>query len=531
MNALDKTIAFFSPQRGLKRADARRKIKVVNDGYGNHGASTTKKSLKGWFSRAGSPIEDIEYNIDTLRSRSRDLWMGAPLATGAIKTMRTNVIGSGLKLNAQIDAEYLNMTAEEADKWETHVEREWALWAESIHCDAQRMNNFYELQQLAFISKLISGDCFSLLPVIPRSNMPYDLRVQLIEADRICTPNLNVNLDHKIVNGVEIDKKGEIVAYHIAQEHPGTSLSLKNSWQRVPKFGALTGRPNILHLMESERPEQRRGVPILAPVMESLKQLSRYTEAELMAAVINGMYSVFITSKNDDPGAEFGSGIDQEEQIEPEDDSSIELGAGTVHFLEEGEDIKDSNPGRPNANFDGFVTSICRQIGAALEIPYELLLKNFTASYSASRGALLEAWKMFKMRREWMANDFCQPIYEEFLAEGIAKGRIYAPGFFKDPIARKAYCGAEWNGPSQGQLDPLKEINAAEKRIANGISTGSAETVAMSGGDFFKNIQLRKTEIQAMREAGLLNEAPKEEMKEMNTADDEEREEVKEDED
>lgn len=101
---------------------------------------------------------------------------------------------------------------------------------------------------------------------------------------------------------------------------------------------------------------------------------------------------------------------------------------------------------------DGFVTSICRQIGAALEIPYELLLKNFTSSYSASRGALLEAWKMFKMRRDWLSNGFCQPIYEEFLAEGIAKGRIYAPGFFADPMARKAYCGAEWNGPSQGQI-------------------------------------------------------------------------------
>src|SRR5690606_2164073 len=130
------------------RAGARQRLKVLNQGYGNHGASTKKKSLLGWLTRSGSVLEDIEYNIPKLRERSRDLYMGAPLATGALKTMRTNVIGSGLKLNAQIDYEYLGLTQEEADIWETNVEREFSLWAESIHCDAQRMNNFYELQQL-----------------------------------------------------------------------------------------------------------------------------------------------------------------------------------------------------------------------------------------------------------------------------------------------------------------------------------------------------------------------------------------------
>lgn len=504
MNIIDKALAAISPVQALKRADARRKLKVLNEGYGNHGASTKKKSMLGWLSRSASAVEDIEYNLGTLRSRSRDLWMGSPLATGAIKTLRTNVVGSGLKLNAQIDADYLNMTYEEADQWETHVEREFALWAESIHCDAQRMNNFYELQQLVLISYLISGDCFSLLPLIPRSQMPYDLRVQLLEADRVCNPNNHISFDSKIVNGVEINDIGEIVAYHIAKYHPGSASTTMNKWTRVEKFGSLTGRPNIIHLMESERPEQRRGVPILAPVMESLKQLSRYSEAELMAAVINGMYSVFVTTETAQQSANEFQGIDDEDLIDEEDDSTIELGSGTVHFLGENEKIQESNPGRPNPNFDGFVISICRQIGAATEIPYELLVKNFTASYSASRGALLEAWKMFKMRREWLANDFCQPIYEEFLAEGIAKGRIYAPGFFTDPLARKAYCGAEWNGPSQGQIDPLKEVDAAIKRVDNGFSTRAQETVGLTGGDFFRNHRLRVIEERMRSQDGVI---------------------------
>jgi lambda family phage portal protein len=481
---------------------ARNKAKILNQGYGSHGANTQKKSLAGWMSQAGSVLEDIERNIPKLRERSRDLYMGAPLGTGALKTIRTSVIGTGLKLNTQIDHEFLGMTLEKADAWETKVEREFNHWADGVHCDAQRMNNFYELQQLAFLSWLMSGDCFVLLPLIPRVNMPYDIRVQVLEADRVCTPLKK--LDNKIINGVEIGKFGEVIAYHIAQQHPYSFGATLQEWKRVPKFGSASGRTNIIHLMESERPEQRRGVPILAPVIESLKQLARYSEAELMAAVVSGMFTVFIKSTNPEEPP-LGSAIDEEDHIQDQDEGTYQMGNGSIVGLGPGEEVDQANPGRPNTAFDGFVTSICRQIGAALELPYEVLLKHFTSSYSASRGALLEAWKMYNMRRSWMANDFCQPIYEEWLSEGVAKGRIEAPGFFDDPIIKKAYCGAEWNGPSQGQLDPLKEVKAAAKRIDEGLSTRTQETVELGNGDFFRNHSLRVVEENLRREGGLVN--------------------------
>ncbi len=506
MNIVDKVVSFISPQIAVKRIVARKQLIILNSGYSYHGASRTKKSLLGWISSGGSTKEDIDDNLDLLRQRSRDLYMGTPLATGALKTTRTNVVGSGLKLNAQIDYEFIGLTAEEADAWETKVEREFSLWADSVHCDAQRMNNFYELQQLAFLAWLMSGECFVLLPLIKRPNMPYDLRVYVIEADRVCTPT-DKKYSDDIINGVEVGKYGEVMAYYIAQKHPLAVNIGKQEWVRVPAFGKETGRPNILHLMEAERPEQRRGVPILAPVIEALKQLGRYTEAELMAAVVSGMYTVFIKSETPNVDVPFGEVIPEEARIDDIDENSYELGNGAIIALGDNEDIKEANPGRPNTAFDGFVTSVCRQIGAALEIPYELLLKNFTASYSASRAALLEAWKMFKMRRAWLATDFCQPIYEEWLSEAVAKGRIYAPGFFSDPMVRKAYCGAEWNGPSQGQIDPLKEVNAAAKRVQEGFSTRTRETQELTGGDFFRNLSLRVREEKLRREGGLVSEA------------------------
>ena len=499
MNVLDRMISAVSPERAVRRAAARQKLKILNSGYSNYGASQTKKSLIGWLYGGGSAKEDIQENLSTLRQRCRDLYMGVPLATGALKTCRTNVVGSGLRLKSQIDYEFLGMSEEEARALESKIEREFALWADSPACDLERLDNFYELQQLAFLNWLMSGDVIATLPVTKRVNMPYDLRICLIEADRLSNPDGDTSDPH-IVGGVETNDAGEVVAYHISKHHPLSYDMTETGWTRVEAWGEKTGRRNVIHIMNRERIGQRRGVPFLAPVIEALKQLGRYTEAELVAAVVSGLFAIFIEKESASSDGSFGEVVSPENQVDADDENSIELAPGLIMDLNEGEKAHDVNPGRPNTAFDGFVVAICRQIGAALEIPYELLVKNFNASYSASRGALLEAWKMFKMYRTWLANDFCQPIYEEWFAEAVAKGRIPAPGFFSDPIRRKAFTGAEWNGPAQGLLNPVQEVTAAEKRVQNGFSTRGREAMEMNGSDYDRNIAQLKREEKALRE-------------------------------
>lgn len=498
MNLFDRAIAAVSPQRAVKRAAARRKLEILDSGYSNYGASQTKKSLLGWLYGGGSAKEDIQDNLSVLRQRCRDLYMGVPLATGALKTCRTNVVGSGLRLKSQLDYEVLGIEEEAARDLERKIEREFSLWADSTACDLERLDNFYELQQLAFLNWLMSGDVIATLPVTKRTNCPYDLRICLIEADRLSNPNGIV--DPHIIGGVETNNAGEVVAYHISKHHPLSYEFTETGWTRVEAWGEKTGRRNVLHIMNRERIGQRRGVPFLAPVIEALKQLGRYTDAELVAAVVSGMFTVFIEKESTSSDGGFGEIIPEEAQVDAGDDSTIELAPGAIVDLNEGEKAHDMNPGRPNTAFDGFVVSICRQIGAALEIPYELLVKNFNASYSASRGALLEAWKMFRMYRTWLANDFCQPIYEEWFAEAVAKGRIPAPGFFSDPMIRKAYTGAEWNGPAQGLLNPVQEVTAAEKRVQNGFSTRDREAMEMNGSDFYRNAAQLKREEKMLRE-------------------------------
>ncbi len=509
-----------SPEDSVKNeaakfATATIKHAYKNSGYSESGASHGKRSMKGWIADSRSPVEDIDMNLFSLRQRSRSLYMGAPLATSAIKSYLTNVVGSGLKCHPKIDYEFLGLSRDEAKEWEKHTMREFALWADEKHCDATKVNNFHEMQGLALTSWLLNGDSFALVDSEPPTPfMPYSLRIHLIESDRVTNPNttafsgltgqvwFNTENGNRVYNGVELDDNGGIIAYHVCNFYPNSFIPTMQlrKWTRISAFAKNTGMANILHIMQSERPEQYRGVPLLAPVIESLKQLTRYIDAELVASVINGFFTAFIKSSLPTGEMLFDEAQDPAEKVD-NTDFGYELGPGTINRLMPGESVDIADPKRPSQNFDAFVSSMAKYIGAAIEVPYELIMKSFDASYSASRAALLEAWKSFRMRRTWLARGFCQPIYELWLSEAVARERINAPGFFDDPIIRKAWTKAEWNGPSPGQLDPLKEVLASQKKVDVGFSTHERETIELNGGDWDSNMESIIRENELLKEA------------------------------
>jgi len=526
-NALMRSVA---PEWALRRAVARTKLDAVQQfagvlgvgtngngqGYGAHAASRTKNSLKGWFTRSGSPDKDIVGNHTPLVERSRDLYMSSGLAAGAIKTIRTNVVGGGLRLNSSIDYQFLGLTREQKQAWEANTEREFRLWADSPACDAYRRMNFGQIQSLALISALVGGDCGAALPIKPRNGCPYDLRIKLIEGDLICTPQDGQGVDKDIHGGIELDADGEAVAAWIASGYGDAMNLAQRTWKRV-KFHGTHGTPQFLLISQDwERIGQRRGVPLLAPVMETLKQLKRYTDAELVRCVVAGMMTAFIKTENPNQvfsGFAGNSGIvsdDQKpaaQQAPAAGDDDIELGNGTAVALNPGEDVTVASGASISTAFESFVDTLAKEIGAGIELPKELLLKHFTASYSASRAALLEAWKMFKMRRVWMVDSFVQPIYEQWLAEAVAKGRIKAPGFFTDPAVRAAWCGAYWYGPGQGHLSPLQEAKAAEVRVDNGMSTREHEAAEYSGQSWEDIHPVRVHEEEQRRQGKTIKDA------------------------
>ena len=479
------------------------KKKFRNSGYSEGGASRTKKTLKTWQPQHFDSVADIDYNLSVLRNRAADLAMNSPMGAAAIQTQLSGVINEGLNIFPRLNHEALGIDSSAARKWNRKVKAEFEFWSENQQVDYYQRNTFKELQRIAYLSALTDGDDFCIFRrKVPTAANPYSLKLQLIEAQRVSNPQGNKsvlvggavesNLPNggRIINGVEVDAHGVLKAIWISNRiyNQPNNARAELKWQRVKVYGDKTGTRNVLHICNDSRIGQYRGEPYLSPVIETLKNLSRYAEAELVSGIIKSYFSLFFT--------QLGDNSFKLNQILPDDDLDVtqyKLGAGTLNALPRGVDVKaiDSTGA---TSFSTYTEYFSKVVGAALGLPLEVLIKSFNSSYSASKAALLQAENEFRQRKKSFVTDFCQPVYEAFLTEAVALGRIDAPGFFEDAYLRKIYCAADWHNETAHYLDAVKEVQAAEKRIALGLSTHERETAQLVGGDYYENLRQLKEE-------------------------------------
>ncbi len=93
-------------------------------------------------------------------------------------------------------------------------------------------------------------------------------------------------------------------------------------------------------------------------------------------------------------------GGSSEDYLNAKKDWKVKLEGGSIIPIFPGDKIAPFTPSRPNSAYGSFVENLLRHIGTGLNIPYELLLKDFSkTNYSSARSALLEAWRYFNGRR------------------------------------------------------------------------------------------------------------------------------------
>jgi lambda family phage portal protein len=482
-------------------------------GYGQYGANLQKNSLVGWQYRGSDADGDIGLNVQVLRERSRDAFMGIPMAAGAVETYDTNVVGEGLYPAPNVDGETLGLTPKQTAALNKELADKFEWWAcDPRECDFEMRDTFYLKQSTAFQSMLLSGDTPILFPLKPRPNTLFDLRIRVLEADRVVNPQI-IDPMKNIFSGVELDDDGELLAYHVAKLHPLAVYSsrfrnlplLAGQTVRIEPFGALTGRRNIVLLIKPERPEQRRGVPILSVCLELLKQSGRYTDATVVAAVIQSYFTAFITQEFPDPNI-FESLLTEQQKQEILDFNpyNVQLGPGVVNFMRPGHAVNFSSPTQPHSTFGEFMTACAKFVGCATGVPYEILLKQFNASYSASRAALLEFWKRVRKYRSQMCDQFCQPCYEEWCIDAVLLDRIEGfKGDVTDLIVRRALTRCNWTGASAGSLDPQKEVAAAESKVNAGFSTIERESMELNGSNWRDNVRQQSVEKTEFDDADL----------------------------
>ncbi len=473
------------------------------------GASRALRSLANWFPGIGSATSDTpESERRTMRARSRDALRNHLVARAALMRCRTNIVGTGLICRPAVDHEALGITPEQAEEYNALLLREWETWAEDpVQCDWEGALDLYGLQALALLSAMTSGDCFALTPEELRPGGLVALKVQLIEADRVCNKDQAAD-SRAMVDGIALSPGGVPVGCWVRDSHPGDDLQSATTpqWTYYPMIGAQTGRRRVLQIWnDKERPGQVRGVPYLAPILEPLKQIERYSSAELTAAVVSAMLTVFVESAESGPDGMPAPplGAESAGNEAPE----LALGNGAIVGLAPGEKASVVNPLRPNAQFDPFFIAVVTQIGAALELPGDELLLRYNASYSAARAAMLQAYRFYTGRRWPLTQQFCQPMYGLLIDERVASGAITLPGY-GDPMRRRAWTRALWIGPARGAMDELKEAKAAQARIEAGISNEQMETAAMTGEDRGAVYAQRRREIVQRRRDGTWPQTP-----------------------
>jgi len=287
-NILDRAIQTVAPVWAAQRLQARVGHTLLAGMGGYKGASRSTRTLADWNPMGGDADAQILGDLSMLRERSRDLERNEPIAGGAINTAVSNVVGTGLSMQSRVDADALGLSADEADAWQSDTMRKYELWACSVWADITLKQPLYQQQGLAFRSVCAAGDHVVLLTRNTASPLPVKLSLQHIEADRLCNKDRAPDRDG-LVAGVQMDERGAPRQYHFASANPdrraGVAALKQLTWTIVDAWGKASGRRNVLHLFERTRAGQTRGVPMLAPVIEPLKQLGRYTDAELTAAI------------------------------------------------------------------------------------------------------------------------------------------------------------------------------------------------------------------------------------------------------
>lgn len=446
--------------------------------------------------------------LDTLMSRSQDLQRNNGLVAGGMQTLRDNIVGAVLKLSAAPDYRLLGWSREKALEWENDVEAKFRSFAETTECDAGRSLNLLGLTLQALGGAMSNGDALALPLWLPRPGARWNTRMMMVESARLCTP---LHLQHRddVRGGIQFDRYGAPVNYFILKRHPGDAFGFFGAqsgglleWDTVPAFTAW-GRRRVVHLHDKERTGQSRGKPIITAVMREFHMAGKYSSNELQASVASSLVAAFLES---DLGPEAAAQLFGESPREvwnqsvKQAQSIRKLSGAAVIPLPAGARMTPFTPGRPNQAFEAFMLAVLRHIAAGMNIPYELLLKDFSkTNYSSARAALLEAWRYFNGRRRWLVDYWLKPIYELWLEEAINSGEVEAPDFYANQYA---YCRCRFIFGGKGWVDPVKEAQASVLRMEAGLTTLEQEC-AEQGLDYEEVLDQQAVEHQMRAARGL----------------------------
>ena len=513
-------------------------LAIAGDAY--EGASHFSREMAMWNPPCQSADGDILRHKNTADARVRDTMRNDAYVRGGSILHKDNIVGGMFMLNSKPVMKILIGKEDETleEELQEELEAKFTLWAESPDnwVDAQRINTFTGLVRLAVAIYAGSGEVLASAEWLRDWNgfRPFNTAIQMLDLDRLSTPPLLMN-DRNVKGGVERNQFGAPQAYHIRLAHPTDYLNTPDAWtwKRVP-VRKPWGRLQMIHIYEQDRPDQTRGISEMVSALKEMRQTKDFRDIVLQNAVVNATFAASIESELDTNSifARLGGGNLGEENIAEAiqhymtgylgtvaqyigDKKQFQIGGTRIPHLPPGSKLQLRPAGKGGPLGTEFEQSLLRYIAASLGVSYEQLSRDYTqTNYSSARAAMTETWKFMQARKKMVADRFASIIFRLWLEEALNKRQVESlPAKFRGSNMDWLYQGqnldaisnSEWIGASRGQIDELKETQAAVLRLKYNLSTDEDE-LARLGKDWRKVKRQRKREKAMDEDFGLVTE-------------------------
>lgn len=393
------------------------------------------------------------------------------------------VVGSGLKLQAEPNEKVLKSEGitENFVDFRSLTEARFQIYANSKMSDFSGMTNLHAKANEAYKTAFLGGDCLIILRVIDGS-----VNVQVIDGQEVYTPFFD-NKYHEeaeargncIKHGIEIDKRGQHVAFYVAKD-TGNFLT---EHVRIEARSPQTGRLMAWMIYGSKhRINHHRGIPQITAILEKVEKLDRYTEASVGGAeeraniVFAIEHSRFSTGESPVIGTlkkNLGGVIDDDpyklgEKLEKNIAATTSKQAFNLPVGAKLSALASNQENQYSAFFEAVFVQLC----AAVDIPPEVALQKYSSNYSASRAAINGWGYIIDVYRKDFGHNFYRNFYNLWLEVEIIKGKINAPGYLKsiyenNYMAIESYTNSKFTGVNMPHIDPLKEVKAVRAMLGD----------------------------------------------------------------
>ena len=414
-----------------------------------------------------------------IRNRARYERANNSYIHGICVTKSNDLIGTGPRV-------LLDTGNADADRV---IGRAWFDWSWSIRL-AKKL-------RVAVEAKTLDGESFGRMFTNRRRDpQGVQLDIRIVEADQVASPAYDyvqtISPDGSLVDGIELDADGNVIAYHVLTGHPGSNYLIGiNEYDRVPA-------EEMLHWFRATRPGQHRGVSELTCCLRLTANMRRYTEAVIRAAEIAADLAAFVHSNS--PAA-------QVDEVDPF--AAIEIEKGTLTTLPEGWDISQLKAEQPTNTHQAFQRTLLGEISRGVNLPYYKAAYD-ASSYNYSSARLDDKLDEQNVRVErddleceWLDRIFCAWLDEALLVPGLIPDMEATPGLLPATAWNWSWV---WDG--REGIDPNKESNATETKLAT-LTTSLAAEYAKQGKQWDVELRQIAAERQLLAELNLsLGERP-----------------------